>query len=266
MSRRRIPGSIGVAVTVALLALAGCSSADDGQPSDEHTDAQNQEQAGARVDADATAAYGCALVTEADHQGGAVESWDLGVGGDVGTHLLATSAAADLLGGSAQADLPGYADLAPAAAQIHEGVSRIAVDQLQSGVSDLVAACQEHQFSSDEPDTSTEGRIGFACTLAGTVQGSGIPAQEWPIVSATVGESTTDGSTPGASTAEADAALVGNQAAGIAALLGVPLGWQVPGEEDLSEATQGMWAAVAQLDFDRVGDDLDEIVQICNKF
>lgn len=255
-----------------LLLLAGCSGSAEQQATGAQSASGGQSADGEQTasastpptDASGMAAYGCALVSAAGDEGGPVDSWQLTIGDDAGPPLLKTSAAVGLLGGPSLAPLPGYEDLKEPAVTIYKGLSRVSTEKIQTGLTDLTAACQTHDLATGGLDTGTEARVDYACALADAVQNSGVPAEEWMITGGQVGGSATPSSTAASGNAESGE-LVGNQVVAVSSLLGALVGWHAPQQQKLSEAAAGLMQGAASLEPEAMADNLATITRECDQ-
>lgn len=195
------------------------------------------------------ASYGCAMVTDLQ-SGGSVESWDLGAGLDADAEYATAATAVGILGGWSGTPLSGYEALYQSTEALTAGLQQQDTASIRTGLDNLAAACAEESLPSGDVDTSIEGRIAFACTLAGEIHDAEIFTTDW--------------TQTGVTSSDADRLLI-TKAYGSASLLGAITVSPLDGHSDLSEASEELLVGLIRADAARTTDELDEINALCGE-
>lgn len=229
MPGRSMRGGIGV--LAAVVVLAGCTDdLGDEDPAPE-----------------GMATYACALVDEIDKP---VEDWDITPGGpDVDTDVIFAHAAATLVGGRTATPLEGYDELHEPAQTLTAGFQRDEPGVIETGLDDLTAACDEADLALSNADTSSDGRLDYACNLIIDIDEADQSVEDW---------APAEEQTPSPDTA------LETEALGAASLLGGSLRWQIPDHEDLSDAAYDLLVGLRLSDTDRSAEALDELSDDCH--
>lgn len=220
---------LGALPAVGALALAGCGGDSAPAPSPE-----------------GLANFACALVEDIDTP---IEEWDLSIGGsEIDGELVSASAAASLLGARSGFPLEGYPDLYPA--EVPMGVAQLNPEILAPELEELREGCESEGLPAKELDLSTEGRIGFACTLIADVNQSGGSIEDWV---ETAGEED-----PGAN------GFTLTEVFGATGLVGVDLAVTLAGHEEISEAATQMVRGATTLNIEAIDEGLDAFNGACS--
>lgn len=193
------------------------------------------------------ASYGCAMVADLE-SGDPVESWELTVELDPEAEYATAVAAAGILGGMSAAPLSGYEALHGPTGALTASLQQTDPAGIETGLGNLAAACAEENLPSGDVDTSTEGRIAFACTLTGEIHDAEVFTSDW---------------TQSGTTSDADSLRI-IKAYGVAALLGAVSASPLDGHPELTAAARTLNAGLGQADATMTVGELDTINTLCD--
>lgn len=215
---KRLTVSVALAASAVLLASCGSGNATD-----------------IDVSAGGQYAYACALAEHVEAEHGSPESWENFIGDEADPGAREVSSIGALAMGAENA---GFSDIGE---QLMEGISRVDIDALHTGLEAMQDACDGVEGIS-QADVSRDGQLEYASTLAGRITDVHGEAASW------VGNDD----------------MAWDEAVSVSALTGVINGQVLTGHEALSEAGRNVLSAMNRLDAEHIDDGLEEFQQACS--